>query len=475
MFSWLFPGRRRRKLLAEAVPDAWRQIVAQNVGVFALLPAAQQQRLLSLSRVIAAERRWVGCQGLEITDEIRATVAAQAALLLLGVDGYYFDKLPSILIYPGTFVRPHAAGKAIVDEEAGALGESWQGGSIVLSWQSALEGGRQPHDGHNVVVHEFAHHLDSLDGEAGGHPPQSSREAAAKWDRVVDIEYGKLLRALADGEQTLLDPYAAENKAEFFAVASEVFFELPAEMAERHPQLFEILRDFYQLDPASWSRSAEQATLKPRHAHPRTGTRPPATQVGRRGELPPLKRAEEYFTRGWDAYLDGRFEEADADFSEVIRRKPRDLDALVHRAECRLALGRLEEALADAERACQLEPDDAESLRIRGMCRAALGDSDGALADLDRAMDEGAGDGDSHFYRGLALTDLARWREAVADFTAAIAADPADAEAWLERSCCHEALGDEQAARRDRQAALEIEPTLGVDEGPPAADENSGR
>ncbi len=252
MFSWLFPGNRRRKLLAEPIPGQWRQIVARNVGIFARLPAAEQQRLLAASRVIAAERHWVGCQGLEVTEEIKATVSAQAALLLLGVEGYYFDKLPAILIYPGTFVRPHSADQMIVDEEAGALGESWQGGNIVLSWKSALAGGLDGHDGRNVVLHEFAHHLDSLDGEAGGHPPQPSQAAAERWERVIEAEYERLVQELDHGQKTLLDPYAAENEAEFFAVATETFFERPAELLAEHAELYAILKDFYQVDPAAW-------------------------------------------------------------------------------------------------------------------------------------------------------------------------------------------------------------------------------
>jgi Mlc titration factor MtfA (ptsG expression regulator) len=252
VFSWFFKGSRRRKLMAEPVPDDWRGSVARNVGIFALLPEAKQQRLLGASRVIAAERHWVGCRGLEMTDEIKATVAAQAAILLLGVEGYYFDKLPAILIYPGTFVRPHSPDQLTVDEDAGALGESWQGGNIVLSWESVLAGGRDPHDGHNVVLHEFAHHLDSLDGEAGGHPPQPTHAAAEKWERVMSAEYERLVRAVEEGQPTLIDPYGAENEAEFFAVATETFFERPGELLAGNPSLYEILRDFYHVDPVSW-------------------------------------------------------------------------------------------------------------------------------------------------------------------------------------------------------------------------------
>ena len=455
MFSWLFSGRRRRQLLAEDPPRQWRELVAKNVAVLSLLPEKEQQRLLAVSRILAEERHWVGCQGLVVSDEMKATVAGQAALLLLGVEGYYFDKLPSILLYPGTFQRPHHAGDTI-DEDAAALGESWQRGSIVLSWPAALAGARDPHDGQNVVLHEFAHHLDSLDGEQGGHPPQPTRQAADEWDRVIDAEYARLLRMLASREATLLDPYAAESKAEFFSVATEVFFERPLELSRQHPALYGILRSFYQVNPRDWF--PEDAT-KTRHEHRRPRAKSEA-RPSRTRPLPPLERADDYFTRGWDAFLDDRWEEAEADFSEVLRRKPQDVEALIHRAECRLNSGQLAAAAQDAQAACQIAADDAQALRIRGMCRAAMGDSDQAVADLTQALAGGAEDEEAHFYRGTALADLGRWKQAIEDFTAVIRADPADAPAWLERSDCHAALGDRASAERDRQRALELDPAV---------------
>lgn len=456
MFSWLFSGRRRRQLLAEEPPQPWRELVAKNVAVLSLLPAKEQQRLLAVSRILAEERHWVGCLGMNVSDEMKATVAGQAALLLLGVDGYYFDKLPSILLYPSTFQRPHHAGDAI-DEDAAALGESWQRGSIVLSWPAALAGGRDPHDGQNVVLHEFAHHLDSLDGEQGGHPPQPTRQAADEWDRVIDAEYARLVRMLASGEKTtLLDPYAAESKAEYFSVATEVFFERPVELSQQHPALYGILRDFYRVNPREWFQEGSPSTRQ-EHRRPRAKS---DERPSRKRPLPPLERADDYFTRGWDAFLDGRWEEADADFSEVLRRKPKDFEALAHRAECRLNLGELASAVQDAQAACQIAAGDAQALRIRGMCHAAMGKSKEAVADLTAALAGGADDAEAHFYRGTALADLGRWQEAIQDFTAAIRADPVDAEAWLERSYCHAAMGDKAAADGDRKRAIELDPAL---------------
>jgi Mlc titration factor MtfA (ptsG expression regulator) len=270
VFSWLFSGHRRRNLLAEPVPDRWRQFVERNVGIFALLPQPQQQRLLSASRVIAVERHWVGCRGLEVTDEIKATVSAQAAILLLGVEGYYFDKLQEIYLVPGDYALatsrgPLVAGGSVsgiadpvhlVVEDLPVMGQASWTKRIVLSWSSALAGGRDPCDGQNVVLHEFAHHLDSLDGDTGGRPPLPSPAAEANWDRVIGMEYDQFLHSIDHGERTLLEPSAAESLAEFFAYGTELFFERPVALLGEHPAFYEILRDFYHVDPAGWHSGA---------------------------------------------------------------------------------------------------------------------------------------------------------------------------------------------------------------------------
>jgi Mlc titration factor MtfA (ptsG expression regulator) len=259
-------------LLSEPVPDEWRQIVQRNVGVFALLKQPQQERLLAASRVIAEERHWVGCRGLEMTEEVKATIAAQAAILLLGVEGYYFDKLREIYVVPSNYALTESAGPLVaggsvsgiahpvhlVIEDVPVMGQASWTKRIVLSWSAALEGGRNPRDGQNVVLHEFAHHLDSLDGDTGGRPPLPTPEAEANWDRVMEEEYDKLLWSLDHAEETLLEAGAADNLAEFFAYGTETFFERPAEMMAEHPALYEILRDFYHVDPAEWFGEARR-------------------------------------------------------------------------------------------------------------------------------------------------------------------------------------------------------------------------
>jgi hypothetical protein len=469
MLAWLFRSHRRKRLLAEPLPAQWLEILERNVGHYRLLPPPLQKRLADATRIVVSERTWVGCKGLTITDEHKVTIAAQASLLLLGVEDYYFEKLPAILVYPGNYVRPQRLGDhGFLEAEAILEGESWARGSIVLSWPTALAGGRDPTDGDNLVLHEFAHHLDCLDGEPSGHPPQPSSAAAEKWDRVIDLEFGRLQRALAAGEATLLDPYAAESKAEFFSVATEVFYEQPIEMRSEHSALYELLRGYFRVDPAGWFSATAvpqapaemMARPQPSQSADRDADESEAQDHKRQDDRPSLARAEDYFNRGWDAILDGRYEEAEADFSEVLRHNPKDVEALVHLAECRLQLGRVRQALKDAKRAAHLDPNDGEAIRIRGICRVALGQWALGLSDLDAAVKRGADNGELRYHRGLALAELGRWQEAIDEFTAAIAADRYDAEAYMMRGDCYDEIGDLAAAKRDWQVALELDPSL---------------
>lgn len=258
MFSF-FRSSRRTKLLAEPFPAPWLEILANNVGHYALLPAELQQRMRDATRILVSERTFVGASGLVVTDEMKVTVSAQASLLILGGHDYYFDKLGEIFLYPRrvkaaltTYQHRLHSGLGFVDEDAINLGEAWHDRRVRLSWPDALRGGRDPSDGINLVLHEFAHHLDGLDGEMGGLPPQETRAKQERWEAVIDQEYGRLLADVELGRDTLLDPYGAENEAEFFAVATECFYEQPRELKQEHPELYGILRDFYRVDPAEW-------------------------------------------------------------------------------------------------------------------------------------------------------------------------------------------------------------------------------
>jgi Mlc titration factor MtfA (ptsG expression regulator) len=246
---------RRKKIQQQPFPAAWRQILKQRMPYFRALPADLQLQLKKLIQVFVAEKQFVGCAGLTVTDEMKVTIAAQACLLLLNKPAHYYPKLQQILIYPAAFVVPAQQSDAagVVSESAQLrLGESWQTGQIVLSWVDTLHSAAICNDGHNLVIHEFAHQLDQLKGQATGAPLLRSTEAYQEWSQVLSREFEQLQRQLAQGLPTLFDSYAATNPAEFFAVISEVFFEQPDLFAAQHPALYQQLRSFYALDPLSW-------------------------------------------------------------------------------------------------------------------------------------------------------------------------------------------------------------------------------
>lgn len=254
----LWRGYRRKKIQQQPFPSAWRQILKQRMPYFRALPADLQLQLKKLIQVFVAEKQFVGCAGLTVTDEMKVTIAAQACLLLLNKPAHYYPKLKQILIYPAAFVVPtqQSDGAGVVSETAQVrLGESWQSGQIVLSWVDTLKSAAICNDGHNLVIHEFAHQLDQLKGQATGAPLLNSTEAYQQWAKVLSHEFEQLQQQLVLGLPTLFDPYAATNPAEFFAVISEVFFEQPDLFAAQHGALYQQLRSFYALDPLSWAQT----------------------------------------------------------------------------------------------------------------------------------------------------------------------------------------------------------------------------
>lgn len=461
MFGSYFKNRRRLKLLAQPLAVEWQAIIERNVAVYARLSSEQQRRLRDCTQIILAERPFEGCRGLVMTDEVQVTIAAQAALLLLGEEGYYFDRVPSILVYPAAYVREHSLGwQGPVDQDSEMLGESWHRGSIILSWPAVLAGGRDAGDGQNLVLHEFAHHLDGLDGEMGGTPPLLRRSAQRHWHDVFDREYRTLCDDVEQGRVTLLDPYGATNQAELFAVATECFFERPLELRERHAELFECLSGFYKLDPAAWfaAASSPHKVSAKSAADPSDATGEASDEADElsSADLPKLSTADQFFTRGYESFEEGRFDLAAADFDRCLRLAPDDQEALLWRSRAYFQGGHFEAALADAERACRLDPHDTEAVCQRGICRSALGQHAEALSDFELAEDDVAGDVHALFFRGVALAELGQDKAAIADFTAVIELDPQDAKAYLERARCWEALGDVDAAERDRARAKEL-------------------
>jgi Mlc titration factor MtfA (ptsG expression regulator) len=252
IWSW-FKKRRRRKITGEPFPLAWSDLVARNVEHWALLPTPERQRLEEIVQVLVAEKHWEGCGGLTMTDEVKVTVSAQAGLLLLGLDHDYYRNVLSVLVYPAGYVLPrtHMDDEGLVqrDERVPVLGTAHLRGPVVLSWRSAREGGRDGRDGRNLVYHEFAHKLDMLDGLVDGTPPLGDRQLE-QWVAVMTEAYQRLRKRTREGRPTLLDPYGATDVAEFFACATELFFEKPIQLQDRHPKLYGVLKDFYGQDTA---------------------------------------------------------------------------------------------------------------------------------------------------------------------------------------------------------------------------------
>jgi Mlc titration factor MtfA (ptsG expression regulator) len=252
IFSWL-KKRRRRQLLAMPFPAEWLVLLQKNVRHYAFLSEAEQARLRDAMRIFIAEKNWEGCGGQEMTDEIKVTVAALACLLVLGVEDSHYDRMQSILVYPSAYGIPgNTVGRdGLIHEDEARLGEAWYRGPVILSWEDVRYEARHPWQGRNLVFHEFAHQLDMLDGVINGTPPLGSPEQYRRWQEVMTAEYQRLIHESEHGRATLLDEYGTTNEGEFFAVATECFFERPAEMARRHPQLYEVLRGYYRQDPAT--------------------------------------------------------------------------------------------------------------------------------------------------------------------------------------------------------------------------------
>jgi hypothetical protein len=247
MFGWL-TERRRRHILEAPWPGAWDEIAATNVGAWALLDDAERARLRQLAQVFLAEKRWEGCGGLELTDEIRVTIAIQGCVLILGRDHDLFARLVSILVYPSTVLTPSRNG----EEPVAIAGQAFRGDVVILVWDQVLRGARDPRDGRNVVLHELAHAIDFLDGAADGTPPLDSRDEYRTWTEVCSAAFLALRGATEDADaRGVLRTYAAVNEAEFFAVATEAFFERPRALRDEQPALYDVLARFYRIDLAS--------------------------------------------------------------------------------------------------------------------------------------------------------------------------------------------------------------------------------
>lgn len=259
----LFTSRRRARLRKQPVPHEWVAILERNFPIFKRLSADDRSELLGHIQVFLEEKYFEGCGGLELTDEIRVTIAAQACLLLLHRKTDYYPELTSILVYPTGYTA---------DEERHIGGGVWEEGpedrlghtssnlrALVLAWDAARGGASDPSDGQNVVLHEFAHQLDFENKNADGTPALDTHAQYVAWARVMSTEFNNLRRAGAMGLDTVLSTYGATNPTEFFAVATEAFFERPRELRARHPELYAEMQRFFLQDPTTFTSEGEAA------------------------------------------------------------------------------------------------------------------------------------------------------------------------------------------------------------------------
>jgi len=241
-----FSRWRERKLRLQPFPVEWEPALERGVPVYQSLPEDQQQRLRELVQVFVARKEFYGCAGLTVTDEMRVVIAAQACLLLLNNHKRVYPKLRSILVYPSAFRvdrADHRDDGTVASGGRDLAGESWSNGKVILSWDDVTRGVSDFSDGNNVVLHEFAHQLDSESGSTNG-APNLRRNSYRTWSTVFSSHFDNLRHRAMRRRATVMDTYGTTNPAEFFGVATETFFEKPSELARRRPDLYEELRRY---------------------------------------------------------------------------------------------------------------------------------------------------------------------------------------------------------------------------------------
>lgn len=247
--------RHRKRITVQAFPRLWREILKRRMPYFRSLPTDLQLQLKKHIQVFINEKQFVGCDGIEIDDDIRVTIAAQACLLLLNRHTDFYPNLKQILVYPSVFIvknQEHRDGGVVTERQRFLSGESWQQGKVILSWQTTQADAATPGDGSNVVLHEFAHQLDQEAGDANGAPLLSRTSDYSTWSEVLSQEYDTLRRNAQQNIPSIFSYYGATSPAEFFAVITEVFFERPEDFYQQHKSLYKELSLFFNLDPVNW-------------------------------------------------------------------------------------------------------------------------------------------------------------------------------------------------------------------------------
>ncbi len=237
-------------------PLEWENIIRRNVAYDNFLDEKEKKRLRELTQVFLAEKAWEGCGGLELTDEMRVTIAAMACTLILNIPHNYYANVETILVYPEDLVLPQRQlgffenALEPLEMEGPITGQAFEQGPLILVWDAVLQSMEEAGCGYNVVYHEFAHKLDMQDGAADGMPQLQDRLRYRDWGKICSREYLKLLKDVEKGRRTFLDEYGATDEAEFFAVATEHFFDQPQQMLKAASDLYRVLKEFYRQDPA---------------------------------------------------------------------------------------------------------------------------------------------------------------------------------------------------------------------------------
>jgi Mlc titration factor MtfA (ptsG expression regulator) len=246
--------KRRERLRRQPLPPGVEEILTRNVGLYSRLPDAERQQLHGHVNVFLEEKRFLGVAGQEITPEVAVTIAGTACLLLLNRESSYFPGFSSILVYPDTYEADQVDYDGVVEtrKRSKRAGESWHRGPIVLTWSNVLQGSIDAGDGYNVVLHEFAHKLDEENNGTNGQPILHVAGHYREWAEVLGREYRSFADRVSHRKNKVMDEYGLTSPPEFFAVATESFFEKAKAMQRRLPELYEQLKKYYAVDPASW-------------------------------------------------------------------------------------------------------------------------------------------------------------------------------------------------------------------------------
>jgi MtfA peptidase len=224
------------------------------------LSSSQKQKLVQWCRVFIAEKNWEGCNGQPIHESVQWTIAAQAGLMVLAYPDWFYDKTQSILVYPTPYKATKNDRQSFLTQSSDPIqgefyraGETIYRGPLVVNWDDAHAASLDPNGGNSITVHECAHQLDMINGPfVDGLPPLPDTIDENSWKGSMKAEFERARQYVEQGYRVLINDYGLSSESEFFAVASEYFFQCPSELREFHPQVYRLLDQFYQIDPASW-------------------------------------------------------------------------------------------------------------------------------------------------------------------------------------------------------------------------------